>query len=85
MHTISPEIKANDSEANDIFIDTAGHQVKVGQTEIYLTLKEFDMLLFFVKNKGKVISRSELQQKVWGSSQLDTDRTIDIHVCRLRK
>ncbi|MDD5288043.1 MAG: helix-turn-helix domain-containing protein, partial [Dehalococcoidales bacterium] len=41
--------------------------------------------LFFVKNKGKVISRSELQQKVWGSSQLDTDRTIDIHVCRLRK
>jgi two-component system response regulator RegX3 len=85
MHTNSPEIEAKYSEANSILIDTAGHQVKVGQTEIYLTLKEFDMLLFFVKNKGRVISRSELKQKVWGSGQLDSNRTIDVHICRLRE
>jgi DNA-binding response OmpR family regulator len=85
MYITRSEFEENNSDINDIFIDTSGHQVKVGQTEINLTLKEFDLLLFFLKKKGKVISRSELLEKVWGASQLNTDRTIDIHVCRLRK
>ena len=85
MYTIRPDTRGESPGSDDIVIDIAGHQVKIGQTEINLTLKEFDLLLLFVKKKGKLVSRSEILQKVWGSDHLENDRTIDIHVCRLRK
>ena len=42
---------------NDLYIDPIGYQVKVGQREIDLTLKQFDLLYLFVRNKGKVVRR----------------------------
>lgn len=85
MYIPEASVGKPDSTINDIFIDTEGHQVKVGRTEITLTLKEFDMLLFFMKKRGKLVTRPELIQEVWGLNELETGRTIDIHVCRLRK
>ena len=84
---MSSAILANpeSSRLGDILIDTSRHLVKIGPDEVDLTLKEFNLLLFFVKKKGMVVSRSELLNKVWGSSTTDAERTVDIHICRLRK
>ena len=70
---------------DDLYIDPEGYQVKVGQTEVKLTLKEFELLLLLARRKGKVVSRQELIDRLWGNAHLDSDRTIDVHVCRLRR
>ena len=85
MYMLSPEGEADNFEANDVSINTTSYEVKVSQKEIYLPLREFNILLFFMKNKGRVISRSELKQKVWGSGQLDNNHTIDVYICRIRE
>ena len=70
---------------DDLYVDSAGHQVKIGQNEIELTLKEFDLLLFLIRKRGKVVRRSELLETLWGQSQLYDERIINVHMCRLRK
>ena len=47
---------------NDLYIDPIGYQVKLGQREIDLTLKEFNLLYLFASNRGKVVRRSEILQ-----------------------
>ena len=84
MQILSSDVEANKFEAHDISINITSHEVKVGQKEIYLTLREFNILLFFIKNKGRVISRSEVKHGVWGLGQLD-DRTIDVYIYRIRE
>lgn len=52
---------------------------------VELTPKEYEVLLLLAKNKGKVFSRSELLDKVWGFDYLGDSRTVDIHIQRIRK
>jgi DNA-binding response OmpR family regulator len=49
-----------------------------------LTPREFDLLAFFARHPGRVISREELLRKVWGYDYLGETRTVDVHVRRLR-
>lgn len=70
---------------NDLYIDPVGYQVKLGQTEIDLTVKEFDLLYLFARNKGKVVKRSEVLRVISAPSMVDEDGTINIMICRLRK
>lgn len=70
---------------NDLYIDPIGHQVKLGQTEIDLTVKEFELLYLFVSKKGKVVRRSELLQTISTPGQFDSDGAINVEICRLRK
>jgi DNA-binding response OmpR family regulator len=84
MQILSSEVEANKFEAHGISINITSHEVKTGQKEICLTLREFNMLLFFIKNKGRVISRSEVKRGVWGLGPLD-DRTIDVYIYRIRE
>ena len=70
---------------NDLYIDPIGYQVKMGQREIDLTLKEFDLLFLFARNKGKVVRRSEVLQTISTPAKPDNDRTVDVSICRLRK
>lgn len=58
--------------------------LKDGQ-EVELTPKEFDLLLFLAENGGKVFSRAQLLDKVWGFEYIGDTRTVDIHVQRIRK
>ena len=53
--------------------------------EVELTMKEFDLMLFLLKNPGKVISRESLLDLVWGYDYLGDTRTVDVHVRRLRE
>src|SRR5208283_762825 len=69
----------------DLYIDPIGYQVKLGQKEIDLTLKEFNLLYLFASNRGKVVQRSDLLQFISSSNVGDVDRAINVMVCRLRK
>ena len=61
------------------------HEVLKNNQKIEFTNKEYELLLFLTKHKGKVISRNELLDKVWGYDFVGDSRTVDIHVQRIRK
>lgn len=60
------------------------HEVYSAGNKITLTLKEYELLLILMKNKGKVFSRDELLQKVWGYDFKGESRTVDVHIRTLR-
>ena len=68
----------------NIEIDISRHRVKVKESELNLTLKEFDLLAFLVKNKGIVFNREQLLEKVWGYDYPGDTRTVDVHIQWLR-
>ena len=68
----------------DIVIDRAAHEVTLFGAVIALTAKEFALLCHLAERRGRVVSRSELLERVWGSRYDGGPRTVDIHVRRLR-
>lgn len=60
------------------------HEIYSDGVKIYLTLKEYELLLILIKNKGKVFSRDELLKKVWGYDFKGESRTVDVHIRTLR-
>lgn len=73
--------------AGDLKLDMDGRRVFIGEKEINLTAKEFDLLELLVCNPNKVYSRESLLSLVWGNREMDTGdvRTVDVHVRRLRE
>jgi DNA-binding response OmpR family regulator len=69
----------------DVVIDPGAREVHKGGEAVVLTLKEFDLLVFFASNPRQVFSRDQLMDRVWGyQSALDTG-TVTVHIRRLRK
>ena len=68
----------------DLVIDSAKCQVLLGGKPIILTFKEYQLLRFLANNKGKVFTREALLNKVWGWDYYGGDRTVDVHIRRLR-
>lgn len=68
----------------DICIDNRKHEVRVGENEITLTYKEYELLFYLMKNKGLVVSRDKLINEVWGYDFEGESRTVDVHVRTLR-
>lgn len=68
-----------------ISVDTERRSAFRDGREIELTMKEFDLIEFFLKNPGKVFSRETLLDLVWGYDYLGDTRTVDVHVRRLRE
>ena len=60
-------------------------KVSINGTEVALTKKEFEILLLFLQNKGRVFSREDILSKVWNDEVYVLDRTIDVNITRLRK
>ena len=73
--------------SGDLKMDTEGRRVFIGEKEINLTAKEFDLLELLVRNPNKVYSREALLNYVWGNRAMDSGdvRTVDGHVRRLRE
>lgn len=71
----------------DLKMDTESRRVFIGEREINLTAKEFDLLELLVRNPDKVYSREALLTYVWGNKAMDSGdvRTVDVHVRRLRE
>ena len=72
-------------ELSDLKINREEYLVKKNKTEIILPRKEFELLFLLASKPGKVFSRDEIMIKVWGSQVVVGDRTIDVHIRKLRE
>jgi len=68
----------------DLIINYKGHTVKIDSKELKLTPKEYDLLCYFVKNKGIALSREQLLNNIWNYDFFGDDRTVDTHIKMLR-
>ena len=68
-----------------ISVDEQRRSAYKNSQPIELTMKEFDLILFLMKNPGKVYSREALLDLVWGYEYLGDNRTVDVHIRRLRE
>ena len=71
-------------EYKGLRVDYVGHCVFIDGNEINLTPKEYDLLVYFIKNKGIALSREQLLNKIWNYDYFGNDRTIDTHIKMLR-
>ena len=70
----------------DLFIDTESRQVSKDGQPIHLTFKEYELFLYMYRNRGVVLSRENILEKVWGYEYSgDTTRTVDMHIKSLRQ
>ena len=72
-------------KADDIQVNVNKHIVTKNGQEIELTLKEFQILKLFIENKGNVLTRTFLLDKIWGYDYYGETRTLDVHIRHLRK
>lgn len=76
---------ANYIELGDLIIDKDNFKVSKGKEEFLLPKKEFDLLYLLASNTEKVFKREEILEKVWGNDVIVGERTIDVHIRRLRE
>ena len=72
-------------EIGPLYVSPTHHKVKVDGEKIDLTLKEFEMLVFLLENKGVVQTRDQILNKIWGYSFDGESRTVDVHIRTLRQ
>lgn len=75
----------NKLDVHDLEIDKDRYIVKRGEKEFQLPRKEFELLFFLASRKGKVLDRQTLLNKVWGDNIYVVDRTVDVHVRKIRE
>lgn len=81
---IVPAVSHN-LQYEDLTIDLESKKVRIGDREVALTKKEFQILQLLLENPGKVFSREEILKKVWTDEVYVLDRTVDVKITRLRK
>ncbi|MFZ2503512.1 MAG: response regulator transcription factor [Nocardioides sp.] len=81
---VEPELNPAVLEAGPVRMDVERHLVHVNGTEQRLPLKEFELLEFFLRNRGRVLTRGQLIDRIWGSDYVGDTKTLDVHVKRLR-
>jgi two-component system phosphate regulon response regulator PhoB len=79
------EESSNTLRAGVLEINTDTHEVSANGKQVDLSKTEFKLLKFFILNEGKVFSRDQILDSVWGMNAYLGDRTVDVHILRLRK
>lgn len=69
----------------DVEVDPNTRSVRKGGNNVELTIKEYDLIEFLVKNPGKVYTRENLMDLIWGYDYMGDTRTVDVHIRRLRE
>lgn len=85
MRRIRPGLADDRVTCGDIVMDRVAHRVKRGGTEVHLGPTEFRLLDHLMQHPGRVFSREQLLDAVWGSDVYVEARTVDVHIGRLRK
>jgi two-component system, OmpR family, phosphate regulon response regulator PhoB len=85
LRRAKPEILSSVLKVGDIVLDREAHRVYRGQAEVHLGPTEFRLLEFLMQHPGRVFSRGQLLDNVWGETIYIDERTVDVHVGRLRK
>ncbi|WP_394251439.1 response regulator [Arthrobacter pityocampae] len=78
------ELIANTVQAGPVRMDIERHVVSVDGNQVALPLKEFELLEMLLRNSGRVLTRGQLIDRVWGSDYVGDTKTLDVHVKRLR-
>lgn len=89
MARIKAILKRNNTNTDvfkykDLVVNNIGHVVTINNSEVLLTPKEYNLLLYFIENKNVALSREQLLSKIWGYDFYGDDRTIDTHIKMLR-
>jgi len=71
-------------ESGPIRMDVERHAVTVNNKPVSMPLKEFELLEFLMRNSGRVLTRGQLMDRVWGSTYVGDGKTLDVHVKRIR-
>jgi two-component system phosphate regulon response regulator PhoB len=85
MRRIRPALADDKVQCGDILMDRVSHRVKRGAREVHLGPTEFRILDHLMQHPGRVFSREQLLDAVWGSDVYVEARTVDVHIGRLRK
>jgi len=72
-------------QIGELFLDPLSHRVKVGEVSLELSPTEFRLLHYFMGHTDRVFSRAQLLDQVWGEQVYVEERTVDVHIRRLRK
>jgi two-component system response regulator RegX3 len=81
---VEGDIDSHILSAGPVRMDIDRHMVSVGQQSVQLPLKEFELLEFLMRNSGRVLTRIQLIDRVWGSDYVGDTKTLDVHIKRLR-
>ncbi len=76
---------AEDINYKGLAINTEKKELSIDKEVIKLTKTEFELILLFLQNKNRILSRADIMEKVWGDDVYVTDRTVDVNIARLRK
>lgn len=85
VNMISPQIDKQSIKLDDFVINALGRKLTINGKNINLTGKEFDLFYILISNPGKVFTREELLETVWGYEYFGDLRTVDVHIRRLRE
>jgi two-component system phosphate regulon response regulator PhoB len=85
LRRIRPGLADDRLSHGDIVVDRVAHRVRRGGTEVHLGPTEFRLLDHLIQHPGRVFSREQLLNAVWGSDVYVEARTVDVHIGRLRK
>lgn len=81
-------VKSEEGKSIDfgkVVIDRESYLVKIGGEQVFFPRKEFEILYYLASHEGKVISRETLLSRVWGSDVYVGDRTVDVHIRKIRE
>lgn len=79
-----PVASSDDHTLGKLYVSPSRHEVKVDGKDVTLTNKEFELLCLLLRNKGLVLTRSTLMDRVWGFESERENRTLDVHIRTLR-
>jgi DNA-binding response OmpR family regulator len=88
LRRATPDRKERESDTirhGDLFVDAGRREVKVGDEDVQLAPKEFDLLWELLDHRGLVLTRDQLLERVWGYTFAGDTRTVDVHVRQLRR
>ena len=88
LRRATPDRQQRESETiqhGDLFVDAGRREVRVGDGEVQLAPKEFDLLWELLDHRGLVLTRDQLLERVWGYTFAGDTRTVDVHVRQLRR
>lgn len=71
-------------ELGPVKLDSVRHSVQVNGKEVSMPLKEFEVLEYLMENSGRVLTRGQLMDRIWGSNYVGDGKTLDVHIKRLR-
>ncbi len=81
----NPDVGAEKLNVSDVELDLVAYRVRRGGRELHLGPTEFKLLRYFMERAGRVLTRDQLLDGVWGQNVYVEDRTVDVHIRRLRK